>query len=329
MASPGLPWKVRILTFALGLLIDVRRRSHSTFNRSLTNLFNLKAPPLLKPVDGGLQSSDVVIDHSRDLWFRLYYTNPVLLQQHDGLPVVVYFHGGGFVLMSADSKIYDDFCCRLARELHAVVVSVNYRLAPDHRCPSQYDDGFDVLRFIDGEGRLPVHADLKRCFLAGDSAGGNIAHHVAVKAADHEFCHLNVAGVVGIQSFFGGEERTESETRPVQAASVLNLDRTDWMWRTFLPDGSDRDHPAVNVCGPGSLDISGLKRFPATMVVVGGLDPLRDWQKSYWEWLKKLGKEAHLIEYPNAIHFFYAFPELKESSLLIKDMRDFIHLNKM
>ncbi|KAF3447414.1 hypothetical protein FNV43_RR12600 [Rhamnella rubrinervis] len=320
--SPALPWNVRLFVNSLAFLVDVCRRSNGTFNRTLINLLDSKASPLSKPVKG-LQSSDVMVDKSRNLWFRLY--TPLHHAAATDLPVIVYFHGGGFVLLAADSKTHDNFCQRLARELPAIIISVNYRLAPENRHPSAYDDGFDVLKFIDGadfKDRRPANSNLKRCFVGGDSAGGNLAHNVAVKAAEHEFDELRIVGVVALQPFFGGQERTESETR-LARAPLVNVDRTDWMWKAFLPDGSDRDHAAVNVFGPNSVEISGLK-FPATMVVVGGFDPLQDWQKKYYWGLKKQGKEAHLIEYPNAIHGFYIFPELQESSLLIKDMRDFI-----
>ncbi|KAF3447415.1 hypothetical protein FNV43_RR12601 [Rhamnella rubrinervis] len=320
--SPDLPWNVRIFVNTIAFFMDVCRRSNGRINRTLMNLLDLKASPLSKPVKG-LQSSDIMVDKSRNLWFRLYA--PLHHAAATSLPVIFYFHGGGFALMGADSKSYDDFCQRLARELPAIVISVNYRLAPEHRYPSAYDDGFDALKFIDGErikDRLPANANLKRCFIAGDSAGGNLAHHVAVKAAEHEFDQLKIVGLIALQPFFGGQERTESENR-LAGALMINVERTDWMWKAFLPDGSDREHAAANVFGPKSVDISGLK-FPATMVVVGGFDPLQDWQKSYYEGLKKRGKEAHLIEYPNAIHSFYIFSELQESSLLIKDMRDFM-----
>lgn len=324
--SPDLPWTVRLLNSAFGFLMNVCCRSDGTMNRTLINLADLKAYPLKKPVKG-LRSSDIIVDKTPNLWFRLYAPLDDHQPSIPSLPVIVYFHGGGFVLMSANSKHHDQFCQRLARELPAVIVSVNYRLAPEHRYPSQYDDGFDVLKFIDSDGfkgRLPERANLKRCFVGGDSAGGNLAHHVAVMAAEHEFDRLDIVGLLGIQPFFGAEERSESETRFADATSLINLDRTDWMWKAFLPEGSNRNHPAANVFGPNSVDISGLKRFPATIVIVGGFDPLQDWQKRYSEWLKKQGKEVKLIEYPIAVHGFYVFPEIKESTLLIEEMRDFM-----
>lgn len=228
--------------------------------------------------------------------------------------------------MAANTKAFDAYCRRLAGELPAVIVSVNYRLAPENRYPSQYEDGIDVMKFIDNESSsindFPSNADLKRCFVAGDSAGGNLAHNVAVQANEHKFCNLKLIGVIAIQPFFGGEERTESEHRLV-GAPLVSMERADWMWKAFLPEGSNRDHPAANVFGPNGDDISGVN-FPATIVIVGGFDPLQDWQKRYYEGLKKCDKEAYLIEYPNAVHGFYFFPELDEGSFLIKDLNDFI-----
>ncbi|GLT93924.1 hypothetical protein SLE2022_116930 [Rubroshorea leprosula] len=89
--------------------------------------------------------------------------------------------------MGEDSKFFDDFCRRMAREILTVVTSVNYRLAPEHKYPSEYDDGFDVLKFID-EGnfdRFPASAVLTRCFISGDSVGWNLAHHMVMRASDH------------------------------------------------------------------------------------------------------------------------------------------------
>lgn len=94
--------------------------------------------------------------------------------------------------LTADAKAYDAVCRRFARKVSAVVISVNYRLAPEHRCPAQYDDGFDVLKFLDERksGVLPENADLSCCFLAGDSAGANLAHNVAKRASESTFTQL-------------------------------------------------------------------------------------------------------------------------------------------
>ncbi|CAN1336074.1 Probable carboxylesterase 18 [Linum perenne] len=328
--SPILPLKVRLLFALHSLGVDLSRqftgRRCPTVNRTILKLFDLKSPPpsSTKPYKG-VTTFDVKIDPTRTLWFRLYRPAPNTLKP---LPVIVYFHGGGFMSMGADSKFYDLFCRSMARETPAVVVSVNYRLAPEHRCPRQYEDGFDALKFVDGRivnfwEEYNVDVDFGRCFLAGDSAGGNLAHHVAVRGKDDELKHLKITGLIAIQPFFGGEERTESEMKVV-GVPIIRQDLTDWAWKAFLPEGSNRDHPAANVSGPNGVDISGLVRFPPTMVVVGGFDPLQDWQRRYIKWLKKSGKTVELLEVPSAVHAFYTMADLPETSLLLTSIKDFV-----
>ncbi|RVW74975.1 putative carboxylesterase 18 [Vitis vinifera] len=289
MWPPNLPWKVRLFVTAFGFLTDASFRRNGSVNRRFINLIDFKISPSDKPVNG-VTTSDITVDPSRNLWFR--YFLPSAAEAGKKLPVTVYFHGG-----------------------------VNYRLAPEHRCPASYEDGVDVLKFLDENP--PANADLTRCYIVGDSAGGNIAHHVTARAGEHNFTNLNIAGVIPIQPYFGGEERTESEIQ-LAGAPLVSVERTDWCWKAFLPEGSDRDHPAANVFGPKSSDVSGLK-FPKSLVFMGGFDPLRDWQESYCEGLKGNGKEVKVVDYPNAMHSFYAFPDLPESTLFMRELQDFIY----
>ncbi|XP_077249694.1 putative carboxylesterase 18 [Tasmannia lanceolata] len=324
VSSPSLSWKTKIYCTVMSAVTDAARRSNFTVNRRLINFFDIRSPPNGKPVNG-VKTADVTVDPARNLWFRVFTPDG---KSFNGLPVIVFFHGGGFSFLSADSKAYDDVCRRFALEIPAVIVSVNYRLAPENPFPAQYEDGVDVIRYLENsldiDGFAPT-ADLSRCFLAGDSAGGNIAHHVARRISDtpqSEFRTVRVIGLVAIQPFFGGEERTPAELRLV-GMPLVSVERSDWAWKAFLPDGSDRDHEAANVSGPRSADIS-RSDFPATLVFVAEFDPLQDWQKRYFEWLKKSGKEAYLVEYPGTIHAFYVFPELPESLMLITETKDFI-----
>ncbi|KAL3655658.1 hypothetical protein CASFOL_000054 [Castilleja foliolosa] len=324
---PQLPWKTRITLFLLNTVTDASIRPDGTVNRRLYRLLDsagLKTPP--NPNHrGGVKTSDITLDPSRNLWFRLFVPTP-RSEPDPRLPVIFFFHGGGFVYLAPDFKAYDYVCRRFAREIPAVVVSVNYRLAPEHRYPAQYDDGFDVLSFLDNQSHiLPANADLSRCFLAGDSAGANLAHHVAKRACDYKFNHLKVIGLVSIQPFFGGEERTKSEIELDGVDVIVSTSRTDFMWNAFMQPGSgmDRDHEVINVSGPRAANISKLD-FPATMMVVAGFDSLKDRQMRYYEWLKNSGKEAYLVEYPNMIHAFYIFPELPESGQLISSTKQFV-----
>ncbi|KAJ6423033.1 hypothetical protein OIU84_024041 [Salix udensis] len=325
--SADLPWKVRffasLFSSAFKFMI---RRTDGSINRRLLNFLDYKTSPSPnKPVDGVI-TTDFTIDEARNLWFRVY--TPVPRTSTSGsevnVPVIFYFHGSGFICMAANSKLFDGFCYSLARLLPAVIISVNYRLAPENRYPCQYEDGFEAIRFVDKSYLeiLPSHANLKHSFVAGDSAGGNLAHHMAVKASKSELSSIKLTGVIAIQPFFGGEERTRSEIK-LSGDPFVPMDTTDWMWRSFLPEGSNRDHQVSNVFGPNSADISELK-LPAVLVVVGGLDPLQDWQKRYYEGLKKSGKEVYLVEYVNAFHSFYLFPCLPEFPLFIEHVKEFM-----
>ncbi|XP_008786455.2 probable carboxylesterase 18 [Phoenix dactylifera] len=329
--SPPLPWKTRFFISVLSAVTDVSRRSDGTVNRRLLSFLEPRSPASSQPV-AGVRTADITVDSSRNLWFRLFV--PAAAAAAGRIPLIVFFHGGGFAFLSPDGRAYDVVCRRICRKVNAVIASVNYRLSPEHRCPAPYEDGEDVLRFLDGGGLArsdPAAAglvDLSSCFLAGDSAGGNIAHHVARRwAAGGEWKTLRLGGLVAIQPFFGGEERTEAEIR-LKGAPLVSTRRTDWLWRAFLPEGADRDHEVVNVFGPRAAALE--ERYPAAMVVVGGFDPLQDWQRRYYEGLRARGKEARLVEYPDAIHAFYVFPELKESGNLIAKIADFVeeHRNK-
>ncbi|MQL76283.1 hypothetical protein Taro_008675 [Colocasia esculenta] len=331
--SPALPWRTKITIFFLTLVTDAVRRSDGTINRRLLSFLEISARPNPKPVRG-VRTADITIDTARNLWFRLFL--PADSSQGDGagLPVLVFFHGGGFAFLSPASGVYDAVCRRFCRKFPAAVVSVNYRLSPEHRYPAQYDDGLEVLRFLasqpgGGDCGLPLLqeffkvADLSSCFLAGDSAGANIAHHVARRWSGGEApprSLVAVAGLVAIQPFFGGDGRVESEIR-LSRAPVVSAARTDWLWRAFLPEGVGRDHEAASPEGA----VSGLSEdFPPAMVVIGGFDPLQDWQRKYYEGLRRVGKEARLVEYPGAIHAFYVFPELKDTPALIEELKGFI-----
>jgi acetyl esterase/lipase len=317
---PALPWTVRLQLAAFSLA----HRRDGTVRRLFCSLADLHVAAKPRPDASGVRSTDVTVDAPRGLWVRVFSPSSV---SEAPLPIVVYFHGGGFTLFSAASRPYDALCRRLCSGLGAVVVSVEYRLAPKHRFPAAYDDGMDVLRHLDNNGfpaDLAVPVDLSSCFLAGDSAGGNIVHHVAqcwTAAMSTTPSSLRLAGAVLIQPFFGGEERTEAEVALDKVGSTLSLTATDVYWREFLPEGATRDHAAARVCGEG-VEIG--EAFPPAMVAVGGLDLLKGWQARYVEALRGKGKHVRVVEYPGAFHGFHAFPELPDSGKLVEDMKLFV-----
>ncbi|EEE67679.1 hypothetical protein OsJ_25320 [Oryza sativa Japonica Group] len=291
--SPSLPCAVRVQAagFALG------HRRDGSVRRLVFSLLDIHVRAKRR---AGVRSVDVTIDASRGLWARVFSPPPTKGEAAQALPVVVFFHGGGFVLFSAASCYYDRLCRRICRELRAVVAA-----------------GFAAV-------------DLSSCFLAGDSAGGNMVHHVAQRwaaasaASPSSSTTLRLAGAVLIQPFFGGEERTEEELELDKAALTLSLARTDYYWREFLPEGATRDHPAAHVCGGGEHDVEVAEAFPAAMVAIGGFDLLKGWQARYVEALRGKGKAVRVVEYPGAIHGFCLFPELADSGEFVEEMKLFV-----
>ncbi|GJN10856.1 hypothetical protein PR202_ga28992 [Eleusine coracana subsp. coracana] len=333
--KPPLPWTVRL---KLVLLLPILYRPDSFLRRLLVSFIELQQVPA--PHHPDVRSADVTIDASRGLWARVFSPSSSSATAADSssppppLPVVVYFHGGGFVFNSAASRPYDALCRRLCSSLNAVVVSVDYRRAPQHRFPAAYDDALAALRYLDDDVNTatvlsdlvgPLHVDLSSCFLAGDSSGGNIVHHVAQRWASTSSSRLHVAGAVLIQPFFGGEERTGAELALDKACRSLSLEATDYYWREFLPVGATRDHAAARVCGDGVEVAPG---FPPALVVVGGFDLLKDWQARYVETLRAKGKKVRVVEYPDAVHGFYMFPELADSGRLMEEVKLFVDAHR-
>lgn len=329
--KPPLPWRTRLLVSAVSILHSASLRDDGTVNRSLLSLFDRTVPPNPVPDPAGVSSSDhAVSDHLR---VRLFL--PSAADAGDGsqlpLPLVVYFHGGGFVFHSAASAHFDALCRRLAASIPAAVASVDYRLAPEHKHPAAYDDGEAALRWAmaGAGGALPTSSS-SPVFLAGDSAGGNIAHHVAhrwTSDAEPDPVVFRLAGIILLQPYFGGEERTAAELSLEGVAPVVNMRRSDWSWKAFLPVGADRNHPAAHVTGEAAPEPELGENFPPAMVAVGGLDPLQDWQRRYAAMLRRKGKAVRVVEFPEAIHAFYCFPELPDSGKLVEDVKAFIDRN--
>lgn len=126
---------------------------------------------------GGVASRDVVIDKDFEIWVRLYlpHSHLQLENSQSKMPVLLYFHGGGFCFLSPAFVSSHRFCQRLAANLGVIVVSVNYRLAPDHRLPAAYHDSITVLQWLSSQSHDPYFStfgDLNNVFLVGDSSGG-------------------------------------------------------------------------------------------------------------------------------------------------------------
>ncbi|KAA8539851.1 hypothetical protein F0562_026543 [Nyssa sinensis] len=241
---------------------------------------------------------DVTLNQSNDTWLRIF------LPRHAPdssppckLPLVVYYHGGGFIFCSAASTIFHDFCTIIATEIPSVVVSVEYRLAPEHRLPAAYDDCVEALHWIktSDDEWLTKFADFSNCYLMGTSAGGNIAYHTGLRAAAtvDDLEPLKIKGLILHHPFFGGTERTGSEMR-LANDKVLPVRLSDLMWDLGLPIGADRDHEYSNpTVGGGSQLCDQIGTLGWKVMVMGcDGDPLINRQIELGKMLEEKGVQV-------------------------------------
>ncbi|CAL5081814.1 unnamed protein product [Urochloa decumbens] len=251
------------------------------------------APPSTDAATG-VASKDVPILPESGVSARIYLPAPPSSGSYGGkLPVLVYFHGGGFCLGSAFDAAVHGHAKRLAAAAGAIVVSVEYRLAPERPVPALYGDAWAALRWVaahatGGQGTEPwlaEHADLGRVHVGGESAGANIAHHAAMRAGAEELGHgVKLGALVLIHPYFLGGD--SSETDEMGAALLRELVR---LWPVVCPgtSGCD-DDPLINPMAERAPNLARLG-CQRVLVCVGGTDPMRGRGGLYCEKLKGSG----------------------------------------
>ncbi|MFB6549625.1 alpha/beta hydrolase [Streptomyces sp. NPDC056405] len=217
---------------------------------------------------------------------------------HEGAPVVVFCHGGGFVLCDLDS--HDGFCRAMADATGAVVVSVDYRRAPEHPFPAAPEDAYTALLWA--ARAYPG----RRIGVAGDSAGANLATVLTLLSRDRG------GPALGFQALYYpmlDPTRARPSHRENGQGYFLTSDHLRWYWDAYLPDPADRADPYA--APPAGADLTGL---PPAYVVTAGLDPLRDEGLAYARALvaARVPVEAH--HYAGMFHGFLsmatALPEV-------------------
>ncbi|XP_016546592.2 probable carboxylesterase 6 [Capsicum annuum] len=285
------------------------------------------------PNELGVTSSDMVIDRYTNIWARLYV--PKILCQGNKLPLLIYFHGGGFCVGSASWICYHEFLVKLASIANCVIMSVNYRLAPENRLPRAYDDGVKTIAWVRQKVLLSANedywwlnkVDFSSTFLVGDSAGGNIAHNVAIRLCSKfgDLKPITLKGTILIQPFFGGESRTYSEKYTAQLPrSALTLASADTYWRLALPMGANRDHPWCNPIANEGENLVNIRDIPGILVCISELDILRDWNLEFCATLNRVVGNKKLVEYVMFKGVGHAFQVLNKSQIAQERTTDLI-----
>ena len=215
------------------------------------------------------------------------------------LPVVVFANGGGFVFCDLDS--HDGLCRAMANGLDAVVVSLDYRLAPEARWPAAADDVYAATTWV-ARNAAQLGADPGRLVIAGDSAGGNLAAVTAMMARDRGgpqiACQALMYPVIAADFTTATYQRFGDGFYNTAAAMA-------WYWDQYLPSVTDRTHRYAS-------PIQGVRGgLPSAVVVTAGCDPLCSEGQDYAKALVASGIAVTHRNYPGAIHGFLTMPTLR------------------
>lgn len=208
------------------------------------------------------------------------------------LPVVVYFHGGGWVIGSIES--HDGYCRSLANAANCVLVSVEYRLAPEHKYPAAVEDAHAAVRWVSENPRV-IGGKAGPLGVAGDSAGGNLAAAVSLMARDHG------GPAIGCQVLIYPITDCNFQTNSYQQFAegyFLTRQAMMWFWDQYCP-AADRNQAYVSPVRAKSL--AGL---PPALILTAEYDPLRDEAETYAAKLQEAGTRCKVIRYDGMIHGF-------------------------
>ncbi|CAJ1977244.1 unnamed protein product [Sphenostylis stenocarpa] len=258
-------------------------------------------PPTLHDSNTGVSSKDIAISNNppKPISARIYLPHITDSQTHK-LSIYVYFHGGGFFFESAFSKLFNHHFLNLVSQAKVLVVSVEYRLAPEHPLPASYDDSWDALKWVASHSNttnyptlntdpwLIHHADFNRLFIGGDSAGANIVHNILVFRQPLPG-DVKILGAIMAHPYFYGSQ-------PVGSEPVTGLDQNFYnlVWKLVYPSAPGGiDNPFINPLAAGAPSLAQLA-CSRILVCVAEKDGLRDRGVWYYEAVKKSGWQGQI-----------------------------------
>jgi acetyl esterase len=256
----------------------------------------LTAPPEALP-DMRIEERTIGYGDITDVPVRIYWPP---IAQHENLPVVVFYHGGGWSIGDLDT--HDPVARAHAVGAEAVVVSVDYRLAPEHPWPAGVDDAWAALQWV-GEHAAELDGDPTRIAVSGDSAGGNIAAVMTQLARDHGRPPL-------VFQLLWYPSTTADMTLPSMSENadgpILDRDVVAAFMHWYLPD-TDVSEPANLPPTLAPANTADLSDLPPAFIGTAEYDPLRDDGKRYAELLTAAGVPVELRNEPTLVHSYVSF----------------------
>jgi acetyl esterase len=220
-------------------------------------------------------------------------------------PIIVYYHGGGFVIGSID--VYDAPAATLADKVGAVVVSVSYRLAPEHKFPTAHNDAFEAYKWA-VTNASSLQGDPKKVAVAGESAGANLALNTAIMARDNKV--MLPTAILAVYPVAGSDTVTRSYKRN-STAKPLDKAMMLWFMKTYLNNIAEAADPRIN------LVMANLRGLPPTTVITDQIDPLQSEGIALVGKLKAAGVAVDTKNWDGVTHEFFGMgavvPEAKEA----------------
>jgi acetyl esterase len=218
-------------------------------------------------------------------------------------PILVWYHGGGFTIGSLDS--HDPICRQLCAQAEALVVSVDYRLAPEHRFPAAVEDSFAALQWV-GEHGAELGGDPTRIAVCGDSAGGNLSTVVAILARDAGGPSLRFQALI----YPTTDARADyPSVRDNGDNAFLSQDTMLWFYEHYHGDAGDEAKLDWRASPILAEDLSNL---PPALIITAEYDTLRDEGEAYGEALREAGNDVTIRRYDGMTHVFVQLAGLLE-----------------
>ncbi|MHB8575076.1 MAG: alpha/beta hydrolase [Dehalococcoidia bacterium] len=231
---------------------------------------------------------------------------PVRIYTPDGegpLPLLVFFHGGGWVIGDLDS--HDAPARSLAKAAGCVVVAVHYRLAPEHKFPTAAEDAYAATVWA-ADHAAELGADRGRVAVGGDSAGGNLAAVVALITRDRGGPALRLQLLIYPVTNYAYDTPSYHDNAN---GYLLTKDAMVWFWNHYLRTPEDGSNPYVS-----PLQATDLHGLAPALVITAEYDPLRDEGEAYAERLRQAGVPVESKRYPGMIHGFFQFAAVMDQS---------------
>jgi len=223
--------------------------------------------------------------------------------KNETLPVLIFFHGGGFVIGNLDT--HDRLCRALANASGCAIISVDYRLAPEHKYPAAVDDAYAVTKYVT-EHAAEFGVDPNRIAVGGDSAGANLATVVCLLSRDHGGPRLKFQLLIYPLVDYYDESPS---MRQYAEGHFLTRAGMDWFRDSYLPSREAGLEPSASPMY--AKDVGGL---PPAMIITAECDPLRDQGEAYARKLQDAGVPVDLKRYEGMIHVFLQFAAVLDTA---------------